>query len=41
LKRIVEQLDGSIAVESEMGRGTSCTLTFPVRDERSNETVGR
>jgi signal transduction histidine kinase len=34
-KRIVEQLDGTIAVESEIGRGTSFTLRFPVRDDRS------
>lgn len=28
-KRIVEQLDGTIRVESEVGRGTSFTLEFP------------
>jgi signal transduction histidine kinase len=28
-KRIVEQLDGTIAVESEVGRGTQFTLRFP------------
>src|SRR5207237_1117824 len=33
-KRIVEQLDGTITVESEMGRGTSFTLRFPARDDR-------
>lgn len=38
-KRIVEQLDGSIAVESEMGRGTSFTLSFPARADRSHEAV--
>ena len=30
-KRIVEQLDGTIAVESEVGRGTAFTLRFPAR----------
>ena len=28
-KRIVEQLDGTIAVESEVGRGTAFTMRFP------------
>jgi signal transduction histidine kinase len=32
-KRIVEQLDGTIAVESEVGRGTRFTLRFPARDD--------
>jgi signal transduction histidine kinase len=31
-KRIVEQLDGTIAVSSEVGRGTEFTLRFPARD---------
>jgi signal transduction histidine kinase len=31
-KRIVEQLDGTIAVESEVGRGTTFTLRFPSTD---------
>ena len=31
-KRIVEQLDGTIIVASEVGRGTSFTLRFPARD---------
>jgi signal transduction histidine kinase len=31
-KRIVEQLDGTIAVASEVGRGTSFTLRFPAKD---------
>jgi signal transduction histidine kinase len=34
-KRIVEQLDGTITVESEVGRGTTFTLRFPVRHDRS------
>jgi two-component system phosphate regulon sensor histidine kinase PhoR len=32
-KRIVEQLDGTIAVESEVGRGTKFTLRFPASDQ--------
>ena len=32
-KRIVEQLDGTITVQSEVGRGTSFTLRFPARDD--------
>jgi len=32
-KRIVEQLDGTIAVASEVGRGTAFTLRFPARDD--------
>jgi signal transduction histidine kinase len=38
-KRIVEQLDGSIAVESEVGRGTAFTLRFPVSDDRSKQAA--
>jgi signal transduction histidine kinase len=38
-KRIVEQLDGTITVESEMGRGTSFTLRFPARDDRSAQVA--
>jgi signal transduction histidine kinase len=34
-KRIVEQLDGTIGVESTVGRGTAFTLRFPARDDRS------
>jgi two-component system, NtrC family, sensor histidine kinase HydH len=33
-KRIVEQLDGTIGVESEVGRGTSFTLHFPARNDQ-------
>lgn len=31
-KRIVEQLDGTITVESEVGRGTTFTMRFPALD---------
>jgi signal transduction histidine kinase len=34
-KRIVEQLDGTIVVESELGRGTAFTMRFPATDDRS------
>jgi two-component system NtrC family sensor kinase len=34
-KRIVEQLEGTIAVESTVGRGTSFTLRFPAADDQS------
>ena len=34
-KRIVEQLDGTIAVASEVGRGTAFTLRFPLRDDQT------
>jgi signal transduction histidine kinase len=31
-KRIVEQLDGTISVKSEVGRGTAFTMRFPARE---------
>jgi signal transduction histidine kinase len=34
-KRIVEQLEGTIAVESTVGRGTSFTLRFPAADDQT------
>jgi signal transduction histidine kinase len=38
-KRIVEQLDGTIAVESEIGQGTKFTLRFPARDDRAAQVA--
>ena len=38
-KRIVEQLDGTIAVESEVGKGTSFTLRFPARGSGSAQAA--
>ena len=38
-KRIVEQLDGTITVESEVGLGTTFTLRFPARDDRSAQVA--
>ena len=38
-KRIVEQLDGTITVDSEVGRGTAFTLRFPARDDRTAQAA--
>ncbi len=38
-KRIVEQLNGTIDVQSEMGRGTAFILRFPARDDRSAQAA--
>jgi signal transduction histidine kinase len=38
-KRIVEQLDGTIAVASEVGRGTAFTVTFPSRGQQSAQAA--
>ncbi len=38
-KRIVEQLDGTIVVESEVGRGTKFTLRFPARDDTASQAA--
>jgi signal transduction histidine kinase len=38
-KRIVEQLEGTITVASEIGRGTSFTLRFPARDDRTEQAA--
>jgi signal transduction histidine kinase len=38
-KRIVEQLDGTIVVESEVGRGTAFTLRFPASDHGSQHAA--
>jgi signal transduction histidine kinase len=38
-KRIVEQLDGTITVASEVGRGTAFTLRFPARDDRASHAA--
>jgi signal transduction histidine kinase len=38
-KRIVEQLDGTITVQSELGRGTTFTLRFPFSGERAAQAA--
>ena len=38
-KRIVEQLNGTIDVTSEVGRGTSFTLKFPARNDLSAQAA--
>jgi signal transduction histidine kinase len=38
-KRIVEQLDGTIDVHSEVGRGTSFTMRFPARDDQTAQVA--
>jgi signal transduction histidine kinase len=38
-KRIVEQLNGTIDVQSEVGRGTAFTLRFPAHDDRSAQAA--
>ena len=38
-KRIVEQLNGTIDVQSEVGHGTAFTLRFPARDDRSAQAA--
>jgi signal transduction histidine kinase len=38
-KRIVEQLDGTITVASEVGQGTAFTLTFPARGQQSAQAA--
>jgi two-component system NtrC family sensor kinase len=34
-KRIVDQLGGTITVQSELGRGTVFTMRFPARDDQT------
>ena len=38
-KRIVEQLDGTIEVQSEVGRGTAFTMRFPAAGDRSAQVA--
>lgn len=39
-KKVVEQLGGTIAVKSDVGRGTTFTLQFPLTKARSSQIVG-
>jgi signal transduction histidine kinase len=36
-KKVVEQLDGTITVRSEVGRGTTFTMRFPLTRERPEQ----
>ncbi len=38
-KKVVEQLGGSIAVASEVGRGTTFTLQFPLTKARPSQVA--
>jgi signal transduction histidine kinase len=38
-KRIVEQLNGTIGVTSELGRGTAFTIRFPARDNSNTHAA--
>jgi two-component system, NtrC family, sensor histidine kinase HydH len=38
-KRIVEQLDGTIDVQSEVGKGTAFTMRFPTRDDSTAQAA--
>jgi signal transduction histidine kinase len=38
-KRIVEQLDGTITVKSEVGRGTEFTMRFPAQNAPSAQAA--
>jgi signal transduction histidine kinase len=38
-KRIVEQLDSTITIECEVGRGTAFTLRFPARNDRAAQAA--
>ena len=40
-KKVVEQLEGTIAVASEVGRGTTFTLRFPLTKARPSQAMPR